>query len=239
MRFLLVSVVLLASARSPLGAQRASSRSVDVSAAISDVRYEVAFDRTRARTHTLRVTTRFLVLGSEPVLLSLPAWTPGAYELSNFARLVSGFTATGDDRPLHWDKLDYDTWRITPNGSKQVTVAFDFLADSLDNAMAWTRDDFAFFNGTNLFLYPEGRDAGFSATVTIETEVEWKVATGMSSAAAPVPGTPRRYSASSYHDLVDMPFFVGAFDVDSQQVQAKWVRLASYPAGQLAGTVLL
>jgi hypothetical protein len=47
-------------------------------------------------------------------------------------------------------------------------------------------------------------------------------------------GGARSYSARTYHDLVDMPFFVGAFDVDSQQVQGKWVRVASYPEGQLA-----
>ena len=41
--------------------------------------------------------------------------------------------------------------------------------------------------------------------------------------------------AANYHDLVDMPFFVGAFDVDSQLVADKWVRLASYPSGQLSG----
>jgi predicted metalloprotease with PDZ domain len=64
-------------------------------------------------------------------------------------------------KPLTWDKLDADTWRIAPAGAKAVTVTFDYRADTLDNAMAWSRDDFAFFNGTNLFLYPEGRDPAF------------------------------------------------------------------------------
>jgi hypothetical protein len=32
-----------------------------------------------------------------------------------------------------------------------------------------------------------------------------------------------------------MPFFVGRFDVDSTQVQGKWIRLATYPEGALAG----
>ena len=45
----------------------------------------------------------------------------------------------------------------------------------------------------------------------------------------------RSYSASNYHDLVDMPFFVGQFDVDSAQISGTWVRLATYPSGSLAG----
>lgn len=213
-------------------AQRAAARGGElVSASVSDLSYEVAFDPARARNRTLHVTTRFTASGGrEPVLLSLPAWTPGAYEISNFARLVTSFEATGEGGAVTWDKLDYDTWRIVPNGAKHITVAFDFRADSLDNAMAWSRDDFAFFNGTNLFLYPEGRDPGVGGTVRITIPADWKVVTGM-----PPASTPWTYSAKSYHELVDMPFFVGAFDVDSQQVAEKWVRLASYPGGQLSG----
>jgi predicted metalloprotease with PDZ domain len=49
------------------------------------------------------------------------------------------------------------------------------------------------------------------------------------------------YAAQSYHDLVDMPFFVGHFDIDSVSVAlpgaqgARWVRLATYPAGSVSG----
>ena len=85
----------------------------------------------------------FDVAGPGPVLLSLPAWTPGAYELTWFARWVANFTPTAGDRSLAWDKLDYDTWRIQPAGAKSVSVRFDYLADTLDNAMAWARPDFA------------------------------------------------------------------------------------------------
>jgi predicted metalloprotease with PDZ domain len=202
-----------------------------VSALVSNITYDVAFDRARGRERTIHVTTRFTASGGrDPILLSLPAWTPGAYELSNFARFIVSFEAKGDGKALDWDKLDYDTWRVMPNGARNVVISFDYRADTLDNAMAWSRDDFAFFNGTNLFLYPEGRDAAFAATVTITTEKEWKITTGMAAA-----GAPRTFTASNYHDLVDMPFFVGEFDVDSQLVADKWIRLASYPAHALAG----
>ncbi len=200
------------------------------SAPVTDIRYDLTFTRTTAQAQSLTVTTRFQVAGSDPVLLSLPSWTPGAYEISNFARRVSSLHVTQGGAPLSWDKADPDTWRIRPSGRGEVTITFDFLANQLDNAMAWSRSDFLLVNGTNVFLYPEGRSLEFPATVTVTTEPAWRVATGMTPA-----GAPRAYRAANYHDLVDMPFFIGQFDFDSAQVEGKWVRLASYPAGTLAG----
>jgi len=173
----------------------------------------------------------FEVGGTGPVLLSLPAWTPGAYEISNYARWVVGFTATGGNAPLTWDKLDFDTWRVHPGRAKGVTVRFDYLADTLDNAMSWTRPDFALFNGTNVLFYPEGQGFNFPAALTLKTEAGWHVATGMTPGRAP-----GSYTASNYHDLVDRPFFVGRMDLDSLQASGRWTRLATYPAGVLAGT---
>jgi predicted metalloprotease with PDZ domain len=201
-----------------------------VSAPITDIRYDVTFNRETAAQRTLAVTMQFTVGGAGDVLLSLPAWTPGAYEVTNFARWVSEFGAKTGDKDLTWDKLDYDTWRIHTGEARQVAVRFDYLADSLDNAMAWSRPDFAFFNGTNVFLYPEGRGFAFPATVTIHTETDWTVATGMVAA-----GQPLTFRESNYHDLVDKPFLVGRIDFDSQQVAGAWTRLATYPAGMLAG----
>jgi len=200
------------------------------SAPVTDLRYDLAFTSATAQARSLTVTTRFQVAGTDPVLLSLPSWTPGAYEVSNFARRVSGFAVTQGGAPLVWDKTDPDTWRIRPTGKGEVVITFDFEADQLDNAMAWSQSDFLLVNGTNVFLYPEGRSLDFSAKVSVTTESAWRVVTGMTP-----DGAPRHYRAGNYHDLVDMPFFIGTFDLDSNQVQGKWVRVASYPSGTLAG----
>jgi predicted metalloprotease with PDZ domain len=48
---------------------------------------------------------------------------------------------------------------------------------------------------------------------------------------------PRTFTAANYHDLVDMPFFVGRFDLDSARVAEKWIRLATYPAGAITAQV--
>jgi predicted metalloprotease with PDZ domain len=222
---LLVPALLVALAPAP----RVEAQATATSAPLTDIRYQVTFTRANAARRTIATAMTFTVGGSAPVILSLPSWTPGAYEISNFARNISGFSAEEGGNSLSWDKIDQDTWRIAPRGAGEVTVRFDYLADSLDNAHSWSRPDFLLFNGTNLFLYPEGRGFDFPAAVSVSTEAGWKIATGMTQTG------PRRFSASNYHDLVDMPFFVGAFDLDSAQISGTWVRFATYPSGSVTG----
>ncbi|HEV8125926.1 MAG TPA: PDZ domain-containing protein [Gemmatimonadales bacterium] len=201
-----------------------------ISAPISKVRYELTFTPATAVNRSLHVVMHFDVAGPGPVLLSLPIWTPGAYEVTYFARFVSAFSARSGNADLTWDKLDFDTWRVRPRAAGPVTVEFDFQADQFDNAKAWSMSDFAFVNGTNVFLYPEGRSLAFPATVTVHTDPAWLVATSMTPT-----GRPNEYGEGNYHDLVDMPFFIGHFDLDSAEVSSRWTRLATYPAGAMAG----
>jgi predicted metalloprotease with PDZ domain len=211
------------------GFTSAGAQSQAASAVITGIRYEVTFTRANAEQREVSSAMMFTVGGNAPVILSLPAWTPGAYEIDNFARNVSNFSAEERGTSLKWDKLDPDTWRILPSGAGELTVRFDYQADSLDNANTWARPDFLLFNGTNLFLYPEGRGFDFPASVSINTEAGWKIVTGMT------PSGAHSFSASNYHDLVDMPFFVGQFDVDSTQIENHWVRFATYPSGSVTG----
>lgn len=197
---------------------------------ISNVRYDVSFDSETAARREIHVEMSFDVADAEEVSLSLPAWTPGSYELDNFARNVSDVWAREDGEDVRWDMQDYDTWRVYPRGAGRVTIGFDYTADQLDNGNAWSQPDFAFFNGTNLFLFPEDSDLGFHSDVVIHTEDDWRVTTGLTLGSAP-----REFTADSYHQLVDMPTFVGRFDLDSLQIDGAWYRLATYPEGTMAG----
>jgi predicted metalloprotease with PDZ domain len=94
--------------------------------------------------------------------------------------------------------------------------------------MAWSRPDFLLFNGPNLFLYPEGRGFDFPALVRIITDSTWRVVTSMTPS-----GGPNTFSAANYHDLVDMPFFVGRVGLDSTRVGDGWARLAWYPVASV------
>jgi predicted metalloprotease with PDZ domain len=208
-------------------AAAAQARASQRSAPISDVRYSVTFKSPQAVEKGVDVTMSFAASGRDPVLLSLPVWTPGDYEVSNYARNVSRFAATSRGKALTWDKSAPQTWRIFTGDGGPVTISFHYRADTLDNAQSWARDDFLLFNGANLFLYAEGRGLDFPAVVSVETDESWRVVTGMTPAGA------RAWSAANYHELVDHPFFVGKFDLDSAPVAGVWMRFASYPAGSV------
>jgi len=195
-----------------------------VSAPISAVHYDVTADSASVGSRQLGVVMTFRASSTKPVVLSLPAWSPGHYTLLWFARRVSNFRAESNGSALEWHMLDYQTWEIMPKAPGEIRVSFRYLANTIDRAVAWTKPNFSFFNGTNLFMYPAGRSLDWGASVTVHTEPSWRVATGMT------PSTqPNTFSATRYHDLVDMPFFVGRFAIDSTNVQNHWIRLAMYP----------
>lgn len=206
-RFVLAALVLLGAA--PASAQ---------------VRYTVTVDDPATRTY--HVLAELPATGGETVV-SLPAWTPGHYEIHDYARYLSGFGATDDaGTALDWEKLDKDTWRIASDGASRVVVAFDVLADTVNLSGSLLAEDFGIVNGTNLFVHPEtGFD--FASTVTFELPDGWDVATGLAEVA------PNRFEAADYHTLVDAPAFLGHFGFDSLRVDGVPIRLAVYPAEQI------
>mgnify|MGYP002814441418 CR=1 FL=1 len=101
----------------PLGAQRRTAP------AVANIRYELTFDSTTARQRTVRVGMRFDAMGTAPVLLSLPAWTPGSYEISNYARKVSGFAVTGGGRAESDLDLAVDAGRRLTAAEKMALIS--------------------------------------------------------------------------------------------------------------------
>lgn len=194
-----------------------------VSAPITGVGYHLTIDSADAAQRRIRVSMTFAVASAAPVLLAIPAWTPGSYQLGYWAKNVSAFAATANGKPVAWDKTDYQTWRIRPSGAGSLAVSFEYRNDSLDNANSFAQPQLALLNGANLFPYAVGRPFEFPSTVELRVPAGWRVATAMTPA-------PNGYAAASYHDLVDMPILAGHFDFDSTKVGNGWLRFASYPA---------
>jgi len=205
----LVLALALASARAPapLAAQL--------------VRYEVSVSASGA--HLFHVKAEFPTGGKDTLYVSLPAWSPGNYEIQNYSRYVRHFgAASATGQPLFWDRLDKDTWRVTTGRQERVTVAFDYLADTIDLSLARLTPEFGQFLGTNLFLYEPGK-LDRPAEVRFALPAGWQATTALKgSGSGP-------YSAADYHELADAETFVGKYSLDSIKVEGKWIRIALWP----------
>ena len=72
-------------------------------AAAQTVRYEVSVSAPTER--LFHVKAEFPARGKDTLYLSLPAWSPGAYEIQNYARYVRHFSARSmAGQPLFWDR---------------------------------------------------------------------------------------------------------------------------------------
>ena len=193
------------------------------------VNYEVSVPSPAAK--LFHVKAEFPARGRDTLYLSLPAWSPGAYEIQNYARYVRHFGAKNPTgQALFWDRFDKDTWRVTTGRSDRVTVEFDYLADTVDLSLARISGEFGQFLGTNLFLYEEGQ-LQRPAQLKFNLPAGWQVTTALAGTGA------GPYSASDYHELVDAETFVGKYSLDSVQVDGRWIRLAVWPADAYSAAV--
>ena len=193
------------------------------------VRYEVSL--TSAAAKQFHVSGEFLTTGKDTLFVSLPAWSPGNYEIQNYARYVHGFSARNvGGQPLRWDRGDKDTWRVVTGKADRVIVEFDYGPDTLDLSVARIAQDFAQFLGTNLFLFEEGQLTR-PAEVRFRVPEGWQVTTALK---GPVNGV---YRAADYHELADAMTFLGRYSLDSLQADGKWIRIAVWPASDYTPAV--
>lgn len=161
-------------------------------------------------THLFEVEMRIAEHGatyvSENVLI-MPVWTPGSYMVREFARHVQDFSPVdASGRPLLWEKINKNSWRVKTNNARDVRVRYRVYANELTVRTSELNSDHAFWNNTTLLMYLE-RSLRGPVTLRINPPRGWKIATGL----PPVPGETNTFSAEDFDILYDSPVEVGNF----------------------------
>jgi predicted metalloprotease with PDZ domain len=147
--------------------------------------------------------------------LVLPVWQPGSYMIREFERHVQDFTASDSmGRPLAWEKIDKNSWRVTSAGAREWRATYRVYANELSVRTSELNSDHAFWNNTNLLMYLDGH-LRYPATLKVNPPVGWKVATGL----PPVPGQVNTFRAADFDVLYDSPVEVSDFKVLSFAVK--------------------
>jgi predicted metalloprotease with PDZ domain len=133
------------------------------------------------------------------VSVSMPAWSPGAYRIENYARNVQDFRASNArNQPLRWQQTDKQTWRISKDVADDVDIRYQVFSTLLNDQMA----DLA---PPATFMYVVGQKH-VACTVKYNVPGGWKVYTALEKKGD-------RYFASDYDIFIDAPAFIGQFKV--------------------------
>jgi predicted metalloprotease with PDZ domain len=148
-------------------------------------------------------------------LLVMPVWTPGSYLVREFERHVQDFTATDiSGRPLTWEKVNKNSWRITTNGAREWLATYRVYANELSVRTSELNSDHAFWNNSNLLMYPEGR-LKHPSTLKVNPANGWSVATGLPA----IKAKENTFYATDFDVLYDSPVEASKFKVLSFSVK--------------------
>jgi predicted metalloprotease with PDZ domain len=63
------------------------------------------------------------LIGSTEVLIQLPAWRPGRYELGNFAKNIQRWEALDQNgNALKYEKITKDCWKVYTKNAAQLHI---------------------------------------------------------------------------------------------------------------------
>lgn len=144
--------------------------------------------------------------------LAMPAWAPGSYLVRDFGRHVYDVGATTvDGKPLAVRRVDKQTWSVD-SGGRNFRFTYRVFADELSVRTSYLDSEFAFLNGTSVFMYLVG-DLDAKSRLEVDVPEGWDVFAPMPAAA-----TGDGYENENYDRLADRPLLLGKAQVETFEV---------------------
>ncbi|MFL5730016.1 MAG: M61 family peptidase, partial [Cytophagaceae bacterium] len=134
----------------------------------------------------------------ETVQLQLPAWRPGRYELSNFAKNIQRFEVFNEKgQSLKFKKISRERWEIESQGNTKITVKYNYYAAQMDAGGCWLDENQVYINFIGCMMYVPGREYE-ACTVKMEVPKDYQIACGL-------PKKGNTLMASDFYHLADSP----------------------------------
>lgn len=183
-----------------------------------------------ASQHLLHVSMTIEIDPCKNISLCLPAWIPGSYMVRDFARNLHALSAHEPENEQHIlsvQQLDKQSWLISSHDEKpleKLEINYQIYAFDLSVRSAYINHEYAFFNGTSVFLYVKGAQ-NTEHTLSIDTNSFTELGKADNSGIATA--MPRlseqhssiqSYRSANYYELIDHPFLLGQFNKHSFNV---------------------
>jgi len=138
------------------------------------------------------------------LLLQLPSWRPGRYELGNFAKNIKKFDAFNEKGELLvWTKLNKDLWKVQTNGANQVKVTYSYFATDLNAGSTYVDEKQVYCNPVNCCMYVPSR-MNEEHRIELVIPENYTIATSLKKEAVNI------LVAENFEELADSPFIASA-----------------------------
>ena len=180
----------------------------------STIEYQV---RVISRAEHLFEITMLVSLASTAntrITLALPAWIPGSYMIRDFSKNLHSLSCHQDAVLVQQvSKQEWDVWTKSGETLTSFSLSYVIYANDLSVRSAYINDEYAFFNGTSVFLCVKGFESCIH-TVSLNVQNDGllpEVATSLAILPDNAQDT-KCFTSPNYFELIDHPFLLGLFD---------------------------
>lgn len=156
--------------------------------------------------HTFHVVMEYKTGPHETSILKMPAWSPGYYQIMDFADGVANFVVKdGEGKTIEFKKKGKNAWHIEKGKASVLNVEYDVITSREFVGTSFLDAEHGYIIPASVCLYPE-KEIKRPAEITIKPFDKWKnVATGLDL----IPGKDFTYTAPDFDILYDSPILIG------------------------------
>ncbi|AYL96103.1 M61 family metallopeptidase [Mucilaginibacter celer] len=174
----------------------------------ANMQYSVSMENAAGNLYHVELTnkTHLKTLG-----FKMCVWTPGYYQLIDFAGAVQNFTVTdAKGAALKFDKPNKDTWKVANPTAGDVKISYDVKAVVPFVGNVYLDETRGYVTPGGLFMYLD-QELRHPVTIKMKPYSKWKglVATGLDT----LKGQHHVYKADDFDVLYDSPFLMGELEV--------------------------
>jgi predicted metalloprotease with PDZ domain len=162
------------------------------------IHYEISSKQPTTNFLDIKVTISNIV--TPDIIVQLPAWRPGRYELGNFAKNIQKFKAqskSGEVLPVK--KITKDSWEILVDDNTEIEIIYNYYAAEINAGSSYVDDNQLYVNPVNCFIYVPDRISDPCA-LTVHVPNNWQIASGLKQIGK------HHFETLDFHELADMPF---------------------------------
>ena len=139
------------------------------------------------------------VLKKESLVLQLPSWRPGRYELGNFAKNIKDFKILDSHNNLvSFNKKNKDSWEVNTAKYTEIIVKYSYYAAELNAGSTFLNEDQLYINPVNCMMYVEGES-------DLEYEISFSIDNDMDLFTSLAKQSKHVLKAKSFDELADSP----------------------------------